>query len=1152
MKRNTQPNARWFVRLSQALVAVLVIAALPAPGVRAESLFQEPDPDILITQTPPGGSTTEPGGTVTLAIRLSEMPSGVVTLGFSSSDPGEGTVPTGTTLSFNSLNWDLAQNVLVTGENDEVADGDQSYTITASVTVSEDPVYPVGMSRNISLLNADDDTAGVTVAPTSGLQTTENGGTAEFTVRLTSQPTADVTINLASSDATEGAVAPASLAFTPGNWSGTRTVTVTGQEDQIEDGNVSYQINTTATSSDGTYNDIPVADVSLTNVDDDPAGFQVTPPPGGLTTSESGAQASFTVRLLSPPSASVTIAVGSGDPGEGSASPASLTFSTANWDEPQTVTVTGVDDDVDDGNISYSIVLGAAASSDPDYDGENPVDVNATNNDNDAAGFVVSRSSGLVTTEAPGEPGPNTFTVVLSSQPTADVSIPVSSNNPSEGTASPTSLTFTPGNWNSAQTVTVIGEDDDLADGNTSYTIILGAAQSTDQTYDDMNPDDVGAVNQDDENAGVLVTGSPNLQTVEGGTPAAFTIRLSHAPTSPVTIALDGSEDSEATVNPSTVTFNATDWDEPRTVSVTAVDDTQVDGEQPFQVLFTVTGPAPYAGMAVPPLAVTIVDDDPAGIAIDPNAGLVTRESGPGNSDSFSIALTKRPSASVIISLESSDTTEGTIDRAVLTFTTSNWNVPQEVTVTGQDDDEVDGTVSYFVHVNSVTSLDNDYSVLDPNDIPVTNQDNDRAEILVDPAAGLVTSETGGTDAFQVSLSSRPKGEVILEITSDTPAEGGAIPVLLTFTRDNWAVQQTVTVTGEDDPDPDGDRPYIIEVKVKSTSDPGDPYKNADPVEISVTNRDNDPPSPFDDEYSTGEDTALNIPAPGVLANDKQGSGTLSASLVDDVQYGTLVLNANGSFTYTPNPDFNGIDGFSYKVEGQSAAENPYVKLTVDPVNDAPEAVDDIYYSNALKFKIEPGGVLENDLDIDGDDLSATLHPPTSSSLVTLAPDGSFTFTAPGANTVSTFSYVARDPGGAASQPAQATVIIENDPPSLTWQGPVTDGKTFVVPAGTREPIVLQVTAADDALDPVIDMDYVYFNLYHAQDGYRFLGTVYKSPGSSTFTLELDASQLKPDFYQVVVVAVDQAGNSNIEEFLDHIITIEVSSYRVLMPVLVR
>ena len=91
------------------------------------------------------------------------------------------------------------------------------------------------------------------MTPITGLMTTEAGGTATFTVVLTSAPTGDVTINLSSSDTDRGHGRPASLTFTAANWNVAQTVTVTGVDDALVDGDVAYTIATTVTSGDAIY-----------------------------------------------------------------------------------------------------------------------------------------------------------------------------------------------------------------------------------------------------------------------------------------------------------------------------------------------------------------------------------------------------------------------------------------------------------------------------------------------------------------------------------------------------------------------------------------------------------------------------------------------------------------------------------------------------------------------------------------------------------------------------------------------------------------------------------------------------------------------------------------------------------------------------------
>src|SRR6185295_14486284 len=113
-------------------------------------------------------------------------------------------------------------------------------------------------------------------------------------------------------------------------------------------------------------------------------------PTSGLVTSEAGGAASFTVVLDSQPTADVVVAVASSNTAEGTLAVTDLTFTSANWNTPQTVTVTGVDDAVDDGNVGYTIMTGAATSADGNYNGINPANVAVTNTDNDTAGITVS------------------------------------------------------------------------------------------------------------------------------------------------------------------------------------------------------------------------------------------------------------------------------------------------------------------------------------------------------------------------------------------------------------------------------------------------------------------------------------------------------------------------------------------------------------------------------------------------------------------------------------------------------------------------------------------------------------------------------------------------------------------------------------------
>jgi len=133
-----------------------------------------------------------------------------------------------TLLTFTPDNWFDPQEVRVEADDDDVdEDTPHSGTITHTVSSADARYHGINIA-DVTVHIKDNDTAGITVVPTSGLQTTEAGGTATFTVVLDSQPTEDATIGLSSSDTTEGTVSPAILTFTPVNWNVPQEVTVTG------------------------------------------------------------------------------------------------------------------------------------------------------------------------------------------------------------------------------------------------------------------------------------------------------------------------------------------------------------------------------------------------------------------------------------------------------------------------------------------------------------------------------------------------------------------------------------------------------------------------------------------------------------------------------------------------------------------------------------------------------------------------------------------------------------------------------------------------------------------------------------------------------------------------------------------------------------
>src|SRR6476469_9623161 len=227
-----------------------------------------------------------------------------------------------------------------------------------------------------------------------------------------------------------------------------------------------------------------------------------------------------------------------------------------------------------------------------------------TISNDDTAGVTVNPISGLVTTEAGGTA---TFTVKLNSQPSANVSIGLSSSNSAEGTVSSNSLTFTSANWNQPQTVTVTGVDDSVADGSKTYNIVTAAAVSTDSNYNNFNPDDVSASNSDNETPGITINPTSTTAT-EGGANGSYSVQLNSQPTAPVTINLaTGSQIQPITA----LTFTATNWNVAQNVAVAAVDDNAVEGNHPGAINHTaISSDVNYNSITISPVSVAITDND--------------------------------------------------------------------------------------------------------------------------------------------------------------------------------------------------------------------------------------------------------------------------------------------------------------------------------------------------------------------------------------------------------------------------------------------------------------------------------------------------------------------------------------------------------------
>jgi hypothetical protein len=390
------------------------------------------------------------------------------------------------------------------------------------------------------------------------------------------------------------------------------------------------------------YDPDPVASTATgTIADNDTAGVSIAP--AASSAAEGGVTALFSVVLTSQPTADVLVSL-TFDTAQIGPIPASLTFTAADWNIPQLVTVTAVDDTLAEGTHTADITFGVT-SGDTAYNGLVPPAHTVTITDNEAAGVsavIVTPTIGLVTTEAGGTAQ---FSVVLASPPTADVVIALGTTDSTEGVPVPDSLTFTPATWNTAQTVTVTGVDDDAADGDQAYSI-TASVSSADAGYDGLAAGPVGVTNDDDDAVGLTIIPTAGLVTTEAGGTAQFTVVLDSEPTASVVVSISSSNPTEGTAAPDPLTFTTADWDVPQTVTVTGVDDAVLDGDRPYWITMTVlSADIGYNSLATPLVSVTNTDDEvPPALAAAPNAFTL----GEGETGTYTLRLTTPPSAAPV------------------------------------------------------------------------------------------------------------------------------------------------------------------------------------------------------------------------------------------------------------------------------------------------------------------------------------------------------------------------------------------------------------------------------------------------------------------------------------------------------------------------
>jgi len=663
-------------------------------------------------------------------------------------------------------------------------------------------------------------------------------------------------------------------------------VTVTGVDDNNRN-DPDRRATVTHEVSGGGYDGVEVAAVTVRVTDGYTAWVRLST--DRLDVAEAGGIATYRVFLSKQPSTDVRVMPISGDRTVATVSQA-LTFTRNNWNIPQVVTVRAVDDNAINATNRTTTVTHRVSGG--GYDGVTVTEVTVTATDNDRAGMTLSLRRFSVT-----EGLTRTYTVVLDSQPTAPVTVRLSSSSSNVVEVWPRQLAFTTANWNQPQNVLVTAVDDDIANvPDQRRVVITNRTTSEDDAYDGLVVTNE-AVTRNDDTVGVTFL-TNTLRVAEDAGTATYSLVLNSRPTHPrgvnITVtSSDGSLVPPPGVNPF---IASSGWNVPYEIRVDIMDD---EINNPMDRMATLThrfSGGDYSGVTAE-MTVTAIDNEGTRVRVSPTRVEVAEDSG---TNDYTVTLSTPPSNGEVVTVTPriEPTGVATVSGA-LTFTATDPG-PKTVRVTGVPNrvDSISSRRAIITHTISSTAAGSGYDGAGVADVLVTATDNDTARV----EAFLRTSSTnvneGDTGTYTVRLSSQPTANVTVMPVSDDPTLAMLPPRPLVFTPANWAQNQTGTIITVDD---DIDNP-------KSRFDSSNLNRHRINIRFRVSSTDR--------VYNT-------------LTGTNTG-GPLTISINDDDQAGLSIDAVDLDLVEAD------AESGTYRLQ---LATRPIAPVTVTPVSDDPTAV---------------------------------------------------------------------------------------------------------------------------------------------------------------------------------------------------------------------
>ena len=932
----------------------------------------------------------------------------------------------------------------------------------------------------------DDDERGVTVTPTT--LSVGEGESGEYTVVLTSHPTETVTISITASGDTDITTQQSSLTFTGSNWSTAQTVTVNATEDG-DAVNGTATIMHTVTSS-GDYSGETAASVSVTEQDNDSESTEVTLSVFPTSVSESSGQVVTVTGTLNDGTRSeattvtVSVAGGTASSSDFSSVPNfTLTIAANQPSGNATFTLNPVNDSVDENDEIVS-VTGTSSATELTVNG-----TEVTITDDDTRGVIVTPTTLLIE-----EGNSGAYTVALSTQPSASVTVDVSVPNGTDVSASPTSLTFTTSNWREAQTVTVSADEDEDAMAD-AFVILTHAVSGGD--YQGVSADDVTVTIIEDEIPTLTIE---NRRVGEADGTMVFEVAISMPSSNVVTVDYTTSNGTaiageDYTTRTGMLTFPA-GTTAAQTVSVPIIDDMVLEEEETFTVMLSNVQNAELAGGGTTLSATgTIVDDDLPAITVSSVSTQVfegenivftlarNRDISQALSVTIRVAETERMlsgsekgtrevefaamSATVGVSIPTVDDRQierssvvsvtilsgngyrvGTPNSAAVpvidndlfmqySWTESELTVAEgdgfvTVTVTATTDRNARPPHSFYVALASYSSESTAQSGADyrpvseflrfeptdftaigmgdatrytatrsfdvdiyddghveetewfsvslqpvPGTAPTFGTDVVKITITDDDERGVTVTPTtlsvgeGESGEYTVVLTSHPTETVTVSITASGDTDITTQQSSLTFTGSNWSTAQTVTVNAEEDSDA-AHGTATISHTVTSSGD----YSGETASAVTVTEIDND---------TASTEVTLSVTPSSVSESGGGQTVTVTGTLNEGTRLSDTAVTVSVAGGTASSSDFASVSNFTLTIAANQANGN--ATFTLSPVNDAIDENDEAVSVSGTTSGLT---VTATEVTITDDDTRGVM---VSKSSLQVEEDGSDTYT---------------------------------------------------------------------------------------------------------------------------------------------------------------